>query len=436
MLVISYEVHNILRISDLKLDMEGRHLFLVGGRNRQGKTSAIDALLMAICGKRGMDYPVPALKEGEDEGWVHVQLTGSEKILEDQHITLQLYMKRKRGGQVSEKFRILDSSGEEAPNPRTMLKDLYSLRGFDPLEFDRMGRREQRETLMEITKLDVGTFQAEHKRIFDERTGVNRDVDKAKLKFAEMPFHKDAPKKVIVVKELMERLEEAQKHNRAISDANDELAAAEELEVKTAAELIELQELLKVKELAAEACTKIVKAKQRIIAKLGELKEASAITQEINAAGETNAKVTANEARQAARKELDEIQKHSEDLTDQLQTLESDQDEKMNEVEWPVEGLAVDDEGVLFKDLPFENASAAERYRVSTRIGMAQNPELKLLVSQHGNDLDLEALAGLEEELKAGGFQMLLEFVTRTDADEALCAVVLEDGKAKVKASA
>ena len=48
--VLRLQVHNIMRISDLDLDLDGHHLVLVGGKNGQGKTSAIKSLLMALCG--------------------------------------------------------------------------------------------------------------------------------------------------------------------------------------------------------------------------------------------------------------------------------------------------------------------------------------------------------------------------------------------------
>ena len=62
MRVIGYEVHNIQKISEANFDLEGHNLFVIGGKNRQGKTSALTALLMALSGRSGMDdYPEIAL---------------------------------------------------------------------------------------------------------------------------------------------------------------------------------------------------------------------------------------------------------------------------------------------------------------------------------------------------------------------------------------
>ena len=69
MQVLKYEAHNVLGVKDVKFDLAGRHLFLVGGKNGQGKTSALTALVMALAGKSGMsDYPEIALRKGEKKG--------------------------------------------------------------------------------------------------------------------------------------------------------------------------------------------------------------------------------------------------------------------------------------------------------------------------------------------------------------------------------
>ena len=50
---------------------------------------------------------------------------------------------------------------------------------------------------------------------------------------------------------------------------------------------------------------------------------------------------------------------------------------------------------------------------------------------EDGNDLDNETLAALEQTLIDNDFQMLLEFVTRSEEDEERCAVVFHEGRPK-----
>ena len=62
-------------------------------------------------------------------------------------------------------------------------------------------------------------------------------------------------------------------------------------------------------------------------------------------------------------------------------------------------------------------------------MGIASNPKLRLMVSQHGNDLDVDSLAEIQKILEKEDFQLLLEFVTRSKDDEDRCSVVFTDGK-------
>ena len=53
------------------------------------------------------------------------------------------------------------------------------------------------------------------------------------------------------------------------------------------------------------------------------------------------------------------------------------------------------------------------------------------MVSQHGNDLGRDQLIALEQICKDEGYQFLLEMVTRSEEDEARCAVVFQEGRVK-----
>jgi hypothetical protein len=101
----------------------------------------------------------------------------------------------------------------------------------------------------------------------------------------------------------------------------------------------------------------------------------------------------------------------------------------MMKAKWPVTGLGIDDEGVLYDGKPYEILNKAKRVCVSASIGMALNPTLRLLVCEDGSDLDLDSLRELEAMLKQNNYQMILELVSRTEADEKLCSVVIRDGE-------
>jgi hypothetical protein len=85
------------------------------------------------------------------------------------------------------------------------------------------------------------------------------------------------------------------------------------------------------------------------------------------------------------------------------------------EAKFPVEGLAFDGaKQVLYKGLPFFQASTAEQVRVSVMIGMAGNPALRFMILREGNDLDRKSLKVIDELAEHYDFQVLIE---RVDLD-------------------
>ncbi len=92
--------------------------------------------------------------------------------------------------------------------------------------------------------------------------------------------------------------------------------------------------------------------------------------------------------------------------------------------EMPVPGLSFGDGEVLFDGLPLDQASQAEKIRISVAIAMAANPKLRVLCIRDGSLLDRESLRLLSELIESQDYQCWLEV---TD-DEGKTGVVIEDG--------
>lgn len=442
MRVLNYQARNVLRVKDVDFKMEGHNLFLVGGKNAQGKSSAIKALLMALCGRSGMeDYPEVALREGQDQGWVKVKLSGSVELHESETLTVELFLRRKRNGQVLEEFRILDSAGEEAPEPRTLLKRMFEMRGFDPLEFERMDKKSRREKLLKLLGLDFSADKKEHKRLYEERAGVNRDGLRLKGKVEGMSHYPEAPKEPVSIDDLMGEVERRAAVNRENEKARKDLETRARL-VETGEAHVRkaLDEAEKARQALAKAEQAAVDAEEALRAERAKHDEQKAIVAtltdenvdevrtKMRQAEQTNKQVAANKERDAGLAELESLRAESQSLTDRMKAIEERQAEAIKQAKFPVDGMAFDDEGVLLNGLPFEQASKRERIMASFEVGMALNPELRLLVCQDGGDLDEDAIVALDEKLREHDFQAIVELVTRSETDRELCQVVIKDG--------
>mgnify|MGYP003124536477 FL=1 len=436
MKVLNYEAHHVMGVEHINFDLEGWHLFHIGGANGQGKTSSIKGLLMALCGRSGMDYPKPALREGEDEGWIKVKLSGSEQLHEQDHLEVELHFERRDDGSVRESFRVIDSTGEEAPEPRTLLKRLYETRAFDPLQFDRMSKAERRRVLMDVVGLDLSAFESKRKEIYDERTSVNAESKRRSSVLKERNLHEDLPDQPISTDSLLQELRDAEESNLK-SDVLEREVAELQLSIGHTTSAIEdiEQEIAAKKEFLAAKKAVLKKMKSNSTAIKKKIKELPSVVslegirKKISEAGAVNRKIAENESYLVEKNEVRSLADVAAALTQDLKDLDAQQDKMLQEAEWPIEGMSVDSEGVLLDGLPFESACLSRRISASVNVGMSLNPELRLLVCEDGSSLDMDTLKQIEEELKEKDYTMLVEVVTRTQQDEDMCAVVIKEGR-------
>ena len=156
------------------------------------------------------------------------------------------------------------------------------------------------------------------------------------------------------------------------------------------------------------------------------------IKKQIHDADDTNKKVREAKKYREVETEYKASTKRSDDLSEKLEEIIESKTNALKNAKWPIDGLGVDDEGVIYNGLPFEQACKSLQTITSTKIGMALQPRLKLLICEDGSDLDYETLQTLQTILEEEDFQMVLEFVTRGKEDESHCAVIIENGKQKV----
>tara|TARA_R110000803_G_scaffold168308_1_gene231438 strand:- start:1144 stop:1923 length:780 start_codon:yes stop_codon:yes gene_type:complete len=249
------------------------------------------------------------------------------------------------------------------------------------------------------------------------------------------PWPKDLPTEPVSITNLMNELTAAREnndvldvHKRNLTDINEKIQECDQRIEQGTSEIERLKNA--VKELQDLRVTRTVTqiARQKLIDDF-VLVDTSEIQGRIHG-------LDAVIEHQANRKnslethaELTKTNKSADALSKEIEDIDSAKADAMENAKWPLEGLSMDSEGVLYNGLPFDQASTAERTLISVRMGMATNPTLRLMISEHGNDLDEESLATLQTILEEGDFQLLLEFVTRGQEDEERCAVVFTDGK-------
>lgn len=435
MKILSFNVRNILKISELDMNMEGRNLLLVGGKNAAGKSSALTALVMALCGKRqlGDQWPDVALKEGEKTGTVTVQLSGDEELHDDVGFTIELELRRKRTGVVVDEFRVLDSTGEEAPEPRKLLERLYNFKAFDPLDFERSKPADRAQMLRDLVGLDFSELDAEHAKVYAERTVINREGKSLAAQHDAMEVPDGTPDESFSYSELHQDIEDATAANRHLAEKAGEIRSLNQLDETLAAEEVKLRNRLMDIDREKQQIRDRIAAAQKVVDENEQI-DVEPLKAKVRTIDETNRNVEAKKRKMEVAVLLEKRREESKAKSDRLKAIEQEKQDRLEKATYPLPGLSLDESGVVLDGLPFEQASKAQRVMASVKVGMALNPKLRLLVCQDGNDLDNDTLAALDTALQENDFQMLLEFVTRTPEDESRCAVVFKNGEAVSRA--
>lgn len=439
MKITNVEAHNVKGLKDVRFDLKGHHLFIVGGKNRQGKTSTLDALLMALCGKSGYDnYPTVPLREGQEKGWVKVSLTGDAELHEPTGLTVELLLRRRGDGTVAEEIVLKDSTGLEASEPRTTLKRLFDLRAFDPLEFTKMKREKQVETLMRLVGLDFTEDRQKQAVILDERKVLWNEGKRQRVLVDEMPEYPDAPEAELDSVKIVEELKRRELLKKALDDADK---ARQKADKNLATQQKELDRLLAQKEeierailnqktavvtsanIAASAAEAAASAKET--AEASPIEEVQQVLSEVT---DRNAKFKANKDKREAEARLLQLRAEYNTKTSEIEAIDKDIEKRLKEATWPLPGMSISGNLVTWNGIPIDELSQSERIVVSVAVGMKLNPKLKLLVSQDGNALDVETIEALDQILEKHDFQMIVEFVTHSKDDENLCSIVIRDG--------
>lgn len=404
MKIIEMRAENIKRLSAVEIRPDG-NMVVIGGKNGAGKSSVLDAIMYALGGTRAVcDVPV---HQGERKAKVELDL-GDLAVVRT--------FTAKGGGTLTVK----NKDGVQK-SPQAILDRLVGRLSFDPLAFAKMRPADQRDALKGLVGLDFSSEDAERKRLYEERTQVNREVKSLEAQLEAAPRHPQVPGEEVKVSELSAELDRRRENNRSIEEKRDKVQRA-----TSAIERIDAE----IRRLTAQK-EELTGTRKRIEAELEGMEEQDQgeIIQQIQNAEETNAKVRANRRRQELSEELEKKDAEAENLTEQIEGIDKAKARAMAEAKFPVEGLAFDTDGVLLNGLPFSQASQAEQLRVSVAMGLAMNPELRILLIRDGSLLDGDSLQMVADMATGQDAQVWIERV----GEGAEVSVIIEDGSIKTK---
>jgi DNA repair exonuclease SbcCD ATPase subunit len=419
MKIIQLTVENIKRVQAVTIEPKGPAV-IIGGDNRQGKSSTLDSIAYALGG--GRLIPEKPIRNGAKHARIEVDL--GELVVE------RTFTKK------GSTLKVTPKDGPSVSSPQAVLDKLIGKLSFDPLAFLEMEPKKQVQTLKELVGLDFNDLDRKKEDLYEQRKEINLTIKNLNGQIEGIPEHLDLPAPVDV-NELLSKIEEAEKHNGQLAwleQAKAEAArqaekAAEEI-ARCETEITELRErALKLKERQGEleqskaSQVETVESLANQIATF-ETIDAAPLKQAIANAEATNRKIHETEQRKTLTKELRSKNNEATKLTLAFEGIDEKKEQRLAEVKFPVPGLSFSEDGVLLNNLPLEQASQREQIALGVGIGFAMNPGLKIALVRNASLLDDNGLAMVAQIAEEQGGQIWLERVSKG----AECSVVIEDG--------
>lgn len=410
--IIKLVSENVKRLVAVEIDPAG-NVIVVGGRNAQGKSSVLDSIEMALRGKSAIcDEPV---HRGAEKGQIVCHL--------DNGLVVKKIITKAGGATLT----VTNADGSaKYSSPQTMLDALVGKLTFDPLDFMRMRPKERLDTLKELVGLDFSQIDATRKSLYDDRTLAGRDVSGREGQIERMPQYDGVPAKEVSINHLVEQLNAANVENQKCERAAAELGRARQNKGLCASAVEQAQRALAAAEKALADASKELAMREAAYDAMSII-DISPIQAQIDSADEINRKVRANSNRQELRRSFASKKREYDRLTQEIGEIDQKKAQMLAGAKFPVQGLSFSDSGVLYNDLPFEQASQAEKLRVSIAMGLALNPELRVILVRDASLLDDENMEIIAEMAKEFDAQVWLERV----GEGKECSVVIEDGHVK-----
>lgn len=443
MRIVGLQVENVKRVKAIEIKPGANGVIEITGKNRQGKSSILDAMWWAITeAKHIQDVPI---RKGADRAVIRVDL-GKLKV------TRTIRAPKAEGGEFTTSLKVENEDGFAAKSPQALLDALVGQLTFDPLEFTRMKPEAQFNACRAfVPGFDFDANAKARKAAFDDRTGVNRTAKDLNAQAEGVVVDLTAAGLAKVDEaELVTQLEQAGQTN---ADIEKRRGNRENAQTKISADRATATELLQraaklredterqatawenqASELQANAAE--TEAKLEAAGPLPDPVNTELLTTQIAAARESNARIA--RAEEAARHRADLIQragaaeKKAEALTAELAALDKAKTDAIAAAKLPVEGLSFGDGVVMLNGLPFDQASGAEQLGVSCAVAAALNPKLRVLRCKDGALLDGDAMKMLAEFAEANDMQIWIETVDSGRAG----AIVIEDGMVKAESPA
>lgn len=400
--ITQLEAENVKRVKAVQLTPAESGLTVIGGRNNQGKTSVLDAIMWTLGGdkmKPGKPFRdgsmVPPRLRVELSNGIIVERSGDKSTL-----------------------KVTDANGKKAG--QTLLNTFVEQFALDMPKFMSSSSKEKARTLLRVIGLEdkIRQLDQDGQKAYNDRRAVGQIADQKEKYAKELPEYPDAPTEPVSAYELIQRQQAILAQNGENQRKREYAAHLEAERDRVGRQLEELK--AKYESLCAD-CETAAKDALDLLDESTEQLEAD--IQRIDA---INEKVRTNQKKRQAMDEADKLWEEYASLTKKLEEIRNETRHLLEEAKLPLPGLSVDGWELTYEGQPWDCMSGSDQLKVSTAIVRALNPECGFVLLDKLEQMDLQSLREFGAWMEAEGLQGIATRVS-TGGE---CSIIIEDGKA------
>jgi DNA repair exonuclease SbcCD ATPase subunit len=408
MKIISLQAENFKRIRAVEIRPDGNFVQITG-KNKQGKSSVLDAILAGLGGERNIQM-VP-IRIGCEQASIKLDI-GEYKITRR--------FKMVDGGKVSTDLKVENIDGKRMAGPQDLLNAMVGDLSFDPSEFERMKPADQFDTVkIFVPGIDFAELAKMDAEDREDRTTKNRRAKELRAQADGITLPPGPTPQKVDITILEKKLGDAANHNSILErrKAGREQARANILRMR------ERLDSVKAEAIAIEASLNAAEGEYNNAEALPEPIDVATVQGDLGNARQANATAVRAEEKANLNRQAQALEDASADITKNIEKREEKKKKAIAAAKMPVPNLGFGDGFVTLGGVPFEQASDAERLRAALAIATALNPKLRVIRIREGSRFDEDALKEVASFADREDMQVWVELVGKGPT-----GFILEDG--------
>lgn len=403
------EIENLKRVKAVKIEPTASGLTVIGGNNRQGKTSVLDSIAWALGGDRYR--PSAPQRDGST-------------IPPSLHIVMSNGLVVERKGKNSD-LKVIDPNGKKAG--QQLLNEFVEQLALDLPRFMQSPAKDKAATLLNIIGVGDQLFKLEsqEQELYNRRKTIGQIADQKKKFADEQAYYPDAPKEPVSASDMIKQQQDVLAKNGENQRLRDKALQLHAERNRLAEKVNNLrEELEKYQKILVQTdldMTTAYKTTEQIQDESTAELEANIMQVE-----EINAKVRKNLDKEKAEEDSNEYSRQYAEMTSQINKIRDQKIKLLDEAALPLPGLAVVNGELTYTGFKWDSMSGADQLIVSTAIVRQLNPECGFVLLDKLEQMDINELKKFGDWLEAEGLQAI---ATRVSTGSE-CSIIIEDGYA------